>query len=210
LNRKEKIIKSASRLFADKGFDNTSTVEITEKAGVAHGTLFYHFKNKEGIIFEILKRGGEKYIEEINNAVNNCENGLEKIEAILRINDEFSRTHSRQLLIYLRDLPVQLAAEKSPIRELMKSVNSQTISVIKNSLIEGVKDKTIQASNPEETAYLLHCLIFGLTHKKLLSPLKIPDLIKCATKFCNNALTPRAEIIHNHDKKGEFAGKEPI
>jgi AcrR family transcriptional regulator len=69
LSRKEKIIATATHLFVKKRFSKTSTLEITEKAGVAHGTIFYHFKNNEGVIYEIIKRSGHNYIEEINTAV---------------------------------------------------------------------------------------------------------------------------------------------
>ena len=46
-------MKSALELFTSKGFDNTSTASITKNAGVATGTLFTYFKNKEELINEL-------------------------------------------------------------------------------------------------------------------------------------------------------------
>ena len=37
------------RLFAEKGYENTSIEEITATVGVAKGTLYYHFSSKEEI-----------------------------------------------------------------------------------------------------------------------------------------------------------------
>jgi AcrR family transcriptional regulator len=189
LNRKETIIKTATRLFAKKGFYKTSTIEIAEKAGVAHGTIFYHFKNKEGILYEIIKRSGDNYIEEIKAAVAHCKTGIEKIETILRFNDAFSVSHSQQLLIYLRDLPEQLTEKSSPIRSLMESIGNQVISVIYKSIKAGVKDNSITTDNAHDTAFLIYSLNFGLFHMKLISPMDVPDLKKCATDFCRNALS---------------------
>lgn len=50
MSKKEQIIKSAIRIFVTRGFENTSTEEITKEAHVAKGTLFYHFKTKDDLV----------------------------------------------------------------------------------------------------------------------------------------------------------------
>jgi AcrR family transcriptional regulator len=47
---KERIIKSAIKLFADKGFHETKVEEIALESGVAKGTVYLYFKSKEGIM----------------------------------------------------------------------------------------------------------------------------------------------------------------
>lgn len=51
---REKILKSALRLFIDKGYDSTSLNDITGKAGVTKGAVYWHFKDKESILSEII------------------------------------------------------------------------------------------------------------------------------------------------------------
>lgn len=41
-------------LFAEKGFEKTRASEIAEKAGVAVGTIYLHFGDKEGLLRAIL------------------------------------------------------------------------------------------------------------------------------------------------------------
>jgi AcrR family transcriptional regulator len=50
------LIEAAKVEFAERGFLNTATADIAERAGVAHGTLFLHFQTKEKLILEILER----------------------------------------------------------------------------------------------------------------------------------------------------------
>ncbi|AFA48854.1 TetR/AcrR family transcriptional regulator [Acetobacterium woodii] len=50
MDKREKILKAALELFNQYGFDNTPTARITKEAGVATGTLFNYFKNKEELI----------------------------------------------------------------------------------------------------------------------------------------------------------------
>lgn len=54
--RKEEILDAAERLFAVKGFDNTSTGDILDAVGIARGTLYYHFKSKEEILDGVIER----------------------------------------------------------------------------------------------------------------------------------------------------------
>jgi AcrR family transcriptional regulator len=54
---KSRIMKSAMRLFAKRGFDGTTTKELAEDAGVAEGTLFRHFTNKKAILIEVATQG---------------------------------------------------------------------------------------------------------------------------------------------------------
>ena len=54
--RRNEILDAADELFGQKGFDGTSTNDILEKVGIARGTLYYHFKSKEGIMDALIER----------------------------------------------------------------------------------------------------------------------------------------------------------
>lgn len=54
--RKNEILDVAGKLFAQKGFDQTSTGEIIAQAGIARGTLYYHFRSKEEIMDALVER----------------------------------------------------------------------------------------------------------------------------------------------------------
>ncbi|MCX7945246.1 MAG: TetR family transcriptional regulator [Deltaproteobacteria bacterium] len=50
-NVKRLFIKSATRLFFEKGFDNVSVEDIVERTGVSRSTFFRYFKTKEAVVF---------------------------------------------------------------------------------------------------------------------------------------------------------------
>lgn len=50
----EKILLKAVELFAQKGYMNTLTSEIVQRARVAEGTIFRHYKTKEKLLLVIL------------------------------------------------------------------------------------------------------------------------------------------------------------
>jgi len=53
-NARERLLKTAIGMFAEKGYAGTSVREIAEKAGVSKPVLYYYFKSKEGLFLAIL------------------------------------------------------------------------------------------------------------------------------------------------------------
>ena len=47
-----RIVDAAAELFAERGFDDVSVVEIAKRAGVVEKTVFNHFPVKEGLVFD--------------------------------------------------------------------------------------------------------------------------------------------------------------
>jgi AcrR family transcriptional regulator len=47
--RRQAIIRAVRRVFAEKGFDGTTTRELADAAGVSEALLFKHFPNKEAL-----------------------------------------------------------------------------------------------------------------------------------------------------------------
>lgn len=59
---KQAILAAALKLFAEKGFYNTSTRAISRKAGIAEGTLFNYFETKEDLALYFFDREMEEVI----------------------------------------------------------------------------------------------------------------------------------------------------
>ncbi|WP_243298419.1 TetR/AcrR family transcriptional regulator [Bacillus litorisediminis] len=53
-DKQQKIAETAIKLFAEKGYANTSTSEIAKEAGVAEGTIFRHYGTKDNLLLSVL------------------------------------------------------------------------------------------------------------------------------------------------------------
>ena len=53
--RREQILKTALKLFAERGFDATSTRQIAKEAGIAEGLIFHYFPTKASLLTAILE-----------------------------------------------------------------------------------------------------------------------------------------------------------
>lgn len=52
--KQQKIIETSIKLFAEKGFANTSTAEIAKMAEVSEGTIFKHYGTKDKLLLSII------------------------------------------------------------------------------------------------------------------------------------------------------------
>jgi len=53
----DRILLAAKQLFAQRGYENTSTVAIARQAGTSESQLMKHFGSKEGLLEAIFERG---------------------------------------------------------------------------------------------------------------------------------------------------------
>jgi len=63
LHKKNALLHHAFLLFMNKGVSNTSISDITEHAGVAKGTFYSYFTDKEDLIQKLLAQKGEQLFD---------------------------------------------------------------------------------------------------------------------------------------------------
>lgn len=83
-DKQTKILKVALTLFAEKGYDATSTNKVAKTAGVSEGLIFRHFQNKEGLLNAIMQQGKSK-IEVLYTNIFSLSNPKEILRAIIEI-----------------------------------------------------------------------------------------------------------------------------
>lgn len=61
--RRRDIVNAASEVFGEKGFHNAKIEDIAIRAGIAHGTVYRYFPNKQALAMEIIgSRGATGYL----------------------------------------------------------------------------------------------------------------------------------------------------
>ncbi len=77
LDTKDRIANAAEKIFAEKGFYNSSTRELTSMAGVNLSAINYHFGSKEKLFEAVLKRRlepiNEQRMELLNTIIQRCD-----------------------------------------------------------------------------------------------------------------------------------------
>lgn len=122
--RREEILDAAEKLFAARGFDNTSTGDILDAVGIARGTLYYHFKSKEDILDGVIQRITGRLMQEAGQIVRQKELPvLERLtKAIMSLNVEskigyeiMEQVHRPQNALMHQKMQTTLLAGINPI-----------------------------------------------------------------------------------------------
>ena len=98
---RELILRIAKEMFIKNGFLNTTTSQIAQKAGIAQGTLFLHFKHKESLIIEIF----DQELEEISSTIQNLVFKANDLEQLLKQYLNLIQEEEDLFVILARELP---------------------------------------------------------------------------------------------------------
>ncbi|MCH9634693.1 MAG: hypothetical protein S4CHLAM7_14470 [Chlamydiae bacterium] len=84
INRKDKILKVARKLFLTKDYDKTTMVDIMNALEIAKGTIYHYFRSKEALFEAVIEDIVEENIKHMRTLVKNTpKNALEKIQLLV-------------------------------------------------------------------------------------------------------------------------------
>ena len=142
------ILDVSTRLFSEKGYDDTSLQDIINETKLSKGAIYHHFGSKEDILKAIFHRLGNENAEIFAKIRDDSRlSGIEKLRkifqtAVFHSNQSVLLTVSPCLLNNPRFLAMQ-------IEQIYELIAPQFVEPI---LAEGIKDGSINIENPHEIA----------------------------------------------------------
>lgn len=150
VERRNEILDVAERLFCTQGYDNTSTNDILAEIGIARGTLYYHFKNKEDILDAMIDRILDEIIRKAKNiALNESMPVLERLtKTVLAANVD---TKTGDMILEQVHKP-QNALMHAKMQEKLLS---QLVPLFVKIIEDGISQNLMQTDYPEDTIQML-------------------------------------------------------
>jgi TetR/AcrR family fatty acid metabolism transcriptional regulator len=99
---RERILRSATELFAEQEFDLVLIDEVAAHAGVGKGSVYRQFKSKEELYAAVVINGFSELQREIRAALAGCTTVRDQVATIVRHSIKFFWTR-RQFFALLRD-----------------------------------------------------------------------------------------------------------
>lgn len=166
MTRREAILQAAVELFAERGYDGTSTADIAERAGVAHGTVFHHFKTKENLLVEMGAVLVAAYRDHWRRFDHAAGTGWEALERSLRLDFAFIRAREREVVVLVREIPRLFGTEEerrqvAEIHAAMDEINGIRRAILRRGLADG----SIRPVDPEAAVFVIQSLIEGVIHR---------------------------------------------
>lgn len=108
-NIKEKVLKAATELLQEKAFNEVSLMEIARTAGVTKGSVYYYYKTKDDLLYDI----ADGYLQEMYDRL------LEWVE------DEKKDTSLPRLLNYVLSFGVEDSAKNLRLHLTVDAISGQ-------------------------------------------------------------------------------------
>ena len=81
--RRQQISDSAMKLFAEKGYHNTSVRDIAKLSNISTGSIYDYVQNKEDILYLVSRRFFENLEKEMGKALKGLDDPLMKLKATI-------------------------------------------------------------------------------------------------------------------------------
>lgn len=150
----KQIIDAAVEVIAENGYHNSQVSKIAKKAGVADGTIYLYFKNKEDILVSLFQEKMGQFIERIEQETTSRQTAEEKLLKLVETHfEQLSADHHLAIVTQL-----ELRQSNKELRQKINIVLKPYLNVIDAIIDEGVEEELFR---PNLDRRLVRQMIFG-------------------------------------------------
>jgi TetR/AcrR family transcriptional regulator, cholesterol catabolism regulator len=85
---RQEILRTAARLFQERGYDATSMNDVAAALKLSKGGLYHHFQSKDEILFHIMSHAMDITEERVINPVRRMDGAEERLRELIRLHIE--------------------------------------------------------------------------------------------------------------------------
>ena len=158
--RRAEIMDTAMMLFMEKGYTNTTTQDIVDKVNISRGLLYYHFKNKEDILYCLVEQYSDRLLKDIYTiAYAKDKTAIEKIRAFIGATIISSENISEE------GIQLQKTVDLEENRYMMDKLSHKLVEKLtiyfEKIINQGITEKVFFVKYPVETAeFLMTAYVF--------------------------------------------------
>ncbi len=151
----DRIISSASSLFAQKDFQRVCMEDVAIAAKVGKGTLYNYFKSKEDLYFSILHSRMEKLLKVLEEAYNGRDDFLKNMRSLIIHLNKFFINHSSFHQIWIREEHSLERRGNLAIIELKERILQLIQNVLQQGEMEQLLVKDLDTAFASQIVYSL-------------------------------------------------------
>lgn len=129
------IIDAAVVVIAENGYHQSQVSKIAKQAGVADGTIYLYFKNKEDILISLFKEKMGQFIERMETDIQKKSSAKEKL--LLLIEEHFRMLAQNHHLALVTQL--ELRQSNLELRQKINEVLKGYLNMLESILADGKK-----------------------------------------------------------------------
>ncbi len=148
------ILDAAVKVFARKGFFQSKVAEIAREAGVADGTIYLYFKNKDDLLVSIFEIKMQEVISRFRSAILEKDDARSRLKYLIRMHLAEFEAYPELAAVF----QVELRQSSRFMREYKKGELKQYLDLIGEVVEQGQQEGSFREDLPMG---LVKRLIFG-------------------------------------------------
>lgn len=137
------ILEAAIKVFAEQGFHQATISQIAREAGVADGTIYLYFKNKEDIMVNFFGYKTRQVFGRFREEVDKADNARDKLRLLINSHlKEFQRDRNMAILYQTETHRFSRMCEEQ-IREMSKMYLDLVSEIVEAGQDEGLMRKDL-------------------------------------------------------------------
>ena len=132
------ILKVATEVFAEKGFNESTISQIAKKAKIAEGGIYVYFKNKEDLLFSIPEERMEYFLSGLHEHLEGINGALPKLRKLIWYHLNFYEKNKDYVLILLQNIQQNPRFNSTRAYQLIREFARRVAQTIEEGKKEGV------------------------------------------------------------------------
>ncbi|RHW33423.1 TetR/AcrR family transcriptional regulator [Lysinibacillus yapensis] len=150
----KQIVDAAVIVIAENGYHQAQVSKIAKQAGVADGTIYLYFKNKEDILISVFQEKMTVFVESLQDIIQNGNSSSEKLSRM--IDNHFNVLAQDRHLATVTQL--ELRQSNKEIRLKINAILKEYLKLLDEILIEGMLKGEF---NPAMDVRIARQMVFG-------------------------------------------------
>lgn len=194
MKKKDAILQTATYLFSRKGYKDTAMGELSKMTGVAEGTIFYHFKNKQGVFLAILASLKEGILPEFERyrKAESEKTGLDMVEESLSFYLYMAKSREDLFAILHQRYPYELAESNPECRDILEAIYNCFVDIFESAITGGQEDGSIDpALTARKSALIVFSMVDSMVRFRMNNLYDVGALYKELIESCRRMLENR-------------------
>ena len=141
-----RILEAAVKVFAEQGFFQSTVSQIAKEAGVADGTIYLYFKNKDDILVQFFSYKTKQVFARFREEVDKADNTIDKFRNLIRRHLEEFQCDRNMAVVYQAETHQSSRLVEKQIKEMSKMYFDIVSEIIEQGQEEGVIKKDLYLS----------------------------------------------------------------
>lgn len=192
--RTREILAAARELMERRGLEAVTMEEIAGAAGVAKGTIYLYFPNKDGLIRALITQVGEILLQDLEAVVQASGSPSEKIHQVASLLLDYLIREKALFPAYARDTRRGGAGSPKGYWRQLQEMEEKFLTLVTPVFAQGINAGLFIPANPRLLTFMLRGMVRGVGYYQMTEGQEeaVKEALPVLLTLLSSGLTPKS------------------